>query len=172
VAGASVIVLTWLIAADGGKIPTMVAPGTDSHWVAPLRSILAGLGIFFLGTLSDLWLHQHAERLLMAITANALIGVGVGLLVLLYERRQRQNIIRKLEVIRIMNHHVRNSLQVIYFAASSPQREELANEVQGAMQRIEWALREVLPGQREDISDLITYPQSDKSPDRKPKTVA
>jgi hypothetical protein len=52
---------------------------------------------------------------------DVLIGIGVGLLVLLYERRQRQNIIRKLEVIRLMNHHVRNSLQVISFAASVPQ---------------------------------------------------
>jgi hypothetical protein len=150
----------------------MATSGTGSRWVAPLRSILAGFGIFSLGSLSDLWLHQHAERLLIAIMADALIGVGVGLLVFLYERQQKQNIIRKLEVIRMMNHHVRNSLQVISVAASSPQREELANEVQGAMERIEWALREVLPGQREDISDLITYPHSDESRDRKRKTMA
>jgi hypothetical protein len=148
----------------------MVAHRTSARWIAPLRGVLAGFGIFFLGSLSDLWLHQHAGRLLIEIMADALIGVGVGLLVLLYERRQRQNIIRKLEVIRMMNHHVRNSLQVISFAASSPQQEELAKAVQGAMERIEWALREVLPGQREDLSGLIAYPQPDESPDRKPKS--
>ena len=147
----------------------MVTHGTGSRWGAPLRSILAGFGIFFLGSLSDLWLHQHAGRLLIEIMADALIGVGVGLLVLLYERRKRQSIIRKLEVIRIMNHHVRNSLQVISFAA---QQEELAKEVQAAMKRIEWALREVLPGQREDISELLAYPQPDELPDRKPKSMA
>jgi hypothetical protein len=147
----------------------MVPHGTGSGWVAPLRSILAGFGIFFLGSLSDLWLHQHAGRLWVEIMADALIGVGVGLLVLLYERRQRRDIIRKLEVIRIMNHHVRNSLQVISFAA---QQEELAKEVQAAMKRIEWALREVLPGQREDMIELIAYPQTDESPDRKPKSAA
>jgi signal transduction histidine kinase len=134
----------------------MVVHVTGSRWVAPLRSILAGFGIFFLGSLFDLWLHQHAERLLVAIVSNALIGVGVGLLVLLYERRQRQNMIRKLEVIRMMNHHVRNSLQVISFAASVPQQEELGNNLRDAVERIEWALREVLPGQREDISDLAS----------------
>ena len=115
----------------------MVAPATGSRWAAPLRSVLAGFGIFFLGSLSDLWLHQHAERLLIAIMADALLGVGVGLLVLLYERRQRQNIIRKLEVIRLMNHHVRNSLQVISFAASVPQQEELGNNIRDAVERIE-----------------------------------
>lgn len=121
-----------------------------------------GFGIFSLGSLSDLWMHQHAERLFIAIIADALIGVGVGFLVLLYERRQRQNIIRKLEVIRLMNHHVRNSLQVISFVASSPNQEP-AQDLRAAMERIEWALREVLPGQREDISDLPLYPRLNES---------
>ena len=150
----------------------MVAHGTVSRWVAPLRSILAGCGIFFLGSLSDLWLHQHEERLLIAITADALIGVGVGLLVLLYERRQRRDIIRKLEVIRMMNHHVRNSLQVISFATSVPQQEELENNVRDAMERIDWALREVLPGQREDISDLAFRSHSNESAAHKTRVVA
>lgn len=140
----------------------MVALGTGSRWVAPLRSLLVGFGIFSLGSLSDLWMHQHAERLFIAIIADALIGVGVGFLVLLYERRQRQNIIRKLEVIRLMNHHVRNSLQVISFVASSPNQEP-AQDLRAAMERIEWALREVLPGQREDISDLPLYPRLNES---------
>jgi hypothetical protein len=155
------------IAVEGGKIPTMVAHGTVSRWVAPLRSIFAGFGIFFLGSLSDLWLHQHEGRLLIALTADALLGVGVGLLVLLYERRQRQNIIRKLEVIRLMNHHVRNSLQVISFAASIPQQEELGKNLRDAVERIEWALREVLPGQREDISDLPFHPYLKESSSNK-----
>jgi hypothetical protein len=107
----------------------------------------------------------------VAMVDDALIGIGVGLLVLLYERRQRQNVIRKLEVIRLMNHHVRNSLQVISFAASAPQREELATKARDAMERIEWALREVLPGQREDISDLPFHPHSNESA-HKPKIVA
>ena len=131
----------------------MVLPGAGSRWAAPLWSVLAGLGIFFLGSFTDLWMHQHAARRLIEIMAEAFIGVLVGLLVLLYERRQRQNIIRKLKVIRLMNDHVRNSLQVISFATASPNREELTREIQAAVDRIEWALREVLPGQREDISD-------------------
>jgi hypothetical protein len=145
---------------DVTTVLAMVLPGTGSRWAAPLWSVFAALGIFFLGSFTDLWMHQHAERPLIEIMAEAFIGVVVGLLVLLYERRQRQNIIRKLEVIRLMNHHVRDSLQVISFAASSPNREELAKEIQAAVDRIEWALREVLPGQREDISDLRLHPDS------------
>jgi light-regulated signal transduction histidine kinase (bacteriophytochrome) len=103
---------------------------------------------------------------------DAVVGIGVGLLALLYERRQRQNMIRKLEVIRQMNHHVRNSLQVISFANSLPQQEELGSKVRDAVERIEWALREVLPGQREDISDLSFQSHSNEPSAQKSKIVA
>jgi hypothetical protein len=155
-------VLTWLTAAGGGTMPTMLAPSTGWDWVTALRSIFAGFGIFFLGSLSDVWLQQHASNLSIAMMDDALVGVGAGLLVFLYERRQRHNLIRKLEVIRMMNHHVRNSLQVISLA-SSAHLEKHANKVQDAVERIEWALREVLPGQREDINDLLFHSQSDET---------
>ena len=141
----------------------MAVPSVASRWVASLRSALAGFGIFFLGSLFDLWMHQYTRRLPIEIVANALIGVGVGLLVLLYEQRQRRNIIRRLEVIRLMNHHVRNSLQVISFAASVPQQEEFTDKLRSAVERIEWALREVLPAEREDVSELPLHSHSDAS---------
>ena len=125
----------------------------NSRWVAALRSMLIGLAVFVLGSLSDVWLQHHGGTLSVAILDDAVVGVGAGLLVLLYERRQKQNIIRKLEVIRMMNHHVRNSLQVIAFAASAPEQDH-TKEVRDAVERIEWALREVLPGQRGDIHNL------------------
>jgi hypothetical protein len=49
---------------------------------------------------------------------------------------------------------------VISFAASDPKRDELATELRNAVERIEWALREVLPGQREDIENLVFVSQS------------
>jgi hypothetical protein len=62
-----------------------------------------------------------------------------------------------------MNHHVRNSLQVISLAVSVPQRKELASKIQNVVERIEWALREVLPGQREDIDDFVFNRETDES---------
>jgi len=134
-----------------------------------MRSLLTAFGFFFLGSLSDVWLQRHTQSLAVAIVDDVLVGIGVGLVVLLYERRKRRDTIRKLEVIRMMNHHVRNSLQVIAFA--TPQQEELANKVRDAVERIEWALREVLPGQREDITELSFLPYSKES-EQKSKTVA
>jgi hypothetical protein len=150
----------------------MVLRTIISRWTTPLRSIVAALAVFILGGLSDVWLRQHGAGLLVAILDDALIGIGAGLLVFFYERRLNRNIIRKLEVIRLMNHHVRNSLQVISLAASVPQREELAGKIQNAVERIEWALREVLPGQREDIDDLLFDSHTNESRAEKPKIVS
>ena len=102
---------------------------------------------------------------------DALVGAGAGLLVYFYERRQRRAIIRKLEVIRQMNHHVRNSLQVITSAASISERQELAKAVQAAVARIEWALREVLPGQRKDIGELSFHSIVDEPPDDRSRKI-
>ena len=143
-----------------GRISSMDISNTNSRWVPGLRSILVGFGFFFLGSLSDAWLQRHTRSFSIATIDDALIGVVAGLLVFLYERRQRQNLIKKLEVIRLMNHHVRNSLQVVSFAAAVPQQEASTAQLQEAVERIEWALREVLPGQRDDISDLLVPPRS------------
>jgi hypothetical protein len=126
-----------------------------SRWIAALRSILIGFAFFVLGSVSEVWLQHHTHSRTTAMVSDALLGVAVGLVVLFYERRQQRNIIRKLEVIRLMNHHVRNSLQVISFAASVPQQEALEADIRNAMDRIEWALREVLPGQRQDVENLM-----------------
>ena len=144
----------------------------NSGWAPALWSILVGFGFFFLGSLLEAWLQRHTSSFTIATIDDALLGVAAGLLVLLYERRQRQNLIKKLEVIRLMNHHVRNSLQVISFAASAQQREESTEELQGAVDRIEWALREVLPGQRNDIDDLLVPPRSEEPPAQQRKNIA
>ena len=164
--------MVWPVALADGRILSMAIFGKNSRFVPHLRSILIGFGFFFLGSVCDVWLKRHTSSPMIATVDDALLGIGAGILVLLYERRQRQNIIKKLEVVRLMNHHVRNSLQVISFAASAPQREEVTQQVQEAVERIEWALREVLPGQRDDIRDLLVPPQSKEPAAQQPKNVA
>lgn len=139
--------------------------------VTTLRSILVGIGVFLIGSVSDAWLLSQRSWSL-ALLDDAVIAIVAGGLVFLYERRQTRNIIRKLNVIRLMNHHVRNSLQVISFAASDPKREELATELRVAMERIEWALREVLPGQREDADKLLFQHPSTRRVGEKSKPLA
>ncbi len=112
-----------------------------------VKAFVIGFGVFLFGTLLEAWLISHNVHGLSAVADNLAIAVVVGIGVSLYERRREREIERQLETIRLMNHHVRNALQALY--ASFPNVD--ANEQGSAIivesvRRIEWALREVLPG--------------------------
>ena len=85
------------------------------------------------------------------ILDDVLLGFLVGLLVFLLELHHQKEMVReqrKMVVVREMNHHIRNALQTIVFATSSASSREIIEEVKKATDRIEWTLREVLPGER------------------------
>jgi PAS domain S-box-containing protein len=66
-------------------------------WTTPVRSTLIGFGFFVLGSLSDFWVQAHVTDLAIALLDDALVGIGAGLLVYLYERRQVRNIAERKE---------------------------------------------------------------------------
>jgi hypothetical protein len=73
-------------------------------------------------------------------------ALAIAVLVVVYENRRRKRIQERLDIIAQMNHHVRNALQLISLSPHAQQREENIALIQQAVERIEWALREVLPG--------------------------
>jgi len=119
---------------------------TRYHWRPAVASIGIGTGFFFLGALFDIVLERHGIGAPAILLGDLLGGVVAGLLVLWYERRRHRELVRRLDIIRLMNHHVRNSLQVIAYASSSEDRAQHVEKVRDAIERIDWALREVLPG--------------------------
>jgi two-component sensor histidine kinase len=52
---------------------------------------------------------------------------------------------QRLEVIAEMNHHVRNALQVISLSTYSSADQKQLAAIKESVNRIQWALREVLP---------------------------
>jgi hypothetical protein len=78
-----------------------------------------------------------------AITA-ILIGAMVMQIALLNRQRQLQAQAR-VHRIAEMNHHVRNALQVITYWSLAEKEKRQVELVQDAVNRIQWALREVLP---------------------------
>jgi len=83
---------------------------------------------------------------------NIAAALLLGLVVLFYERRRERELIRKLRVIELMNHHVRNALQPIMYVPYSQDQQQQLNAIQDAVHRIDWALREILPGEREEAT--------------------
>jgi hypothetical protein len=83
------------------------------------------------------------------ITSNALTGIVTGLFFYSLsnnERQRRQLVSERLRTIAEMNHHIRNALQVITYAAAVNTQTDSVNMIRSSVERIEWALREVLPG--------------------------
>ena len=89
-------------------------------------------------------LGPYRERI-MAEGASAII---LGLLVWkllhnVYGARQRT--LARLQVIAELNHHVRNALEVISLSAYITRDEEAIRRIMEGVNRIDWALREILP---------------------------
>lgn len=82
----------------------------------------------------------------LILFSSFLVGLVAGALVhflSVRERQRRAYVDCRLRVIAEMNHHIRNALQVITFYSRKGEKQEVG--VVEAVERIQWALREVLP---------------------------
>jgi hypothetical protein len=105
-----------------------------------------GCGIFLLGVALRALLDNLGVSGVPAAVDDLLIGALAGVLVFAYERHQHRLILEKMRVISEMNHHVRNALQPILYSPYLKEQAEQVRTIQEWTRRIEWALREVLPG--------------------------
>jgi len=141
-------------------------PHNSHHaWSVTLKSVALGLGVFLLGSMSAAWLTRHNIHGFLAFVDNFVAAIAAGLIVLLYERWRQREVDKKLRTIRLMNHHVRNALQIICSAPCAVDGTEQTMMCQDAARRIEWALREVLPGEIE-LTDAL--PQNPGTPKQNP----
>lgn len=114
-------------------------------------SFVLGLAIFLLGVFLENGLDKLGISGTRAILDDLLIGILAGCLVFAYELHQHKTILRQMRVIAEMNHHVRNALQAILYSPYVNQQAEQIKIIQESTQRIQWALREVLPGEADEI---------------------
>ena len=113
-------------------------------------SLLFALFVFCISLALDYLLLVHRDSPVATVeVSDALAGLLAGVLfykILDAGRRRRKLILQRLESIDQMNHHIRNALQVISFSVHANQEhaKEVAN-IDRAVNRIQWALREILP---------------------------
>jgi hypothetical protein len=111
-------------------------------------SFFMGFGLFVLGALLQVFLDRVGVRGVRAYTDNLIVGLVAGFLVFAYEQRKHRVMMDKIRVIAAMNHHVRNALQAITFSPYAEQSKQI-QLVDESAKRIQWALREILPGEVE-----------------------
>jgi hypothetical protein len=113
-----------------------------------LLSVLLAFSSFGLGATIDA-IARHTGDTGWSLWADDFVGALVlGLVIFLYERRRESELVEKLKVIELMNHHVRNALQPIMYLPYSQDQQLQLNTIRDAVHRIDWALREILPGER------------------------
>ena len=117
-----------------------------------LISLAVAIIVSILGVILDkLLLQEGFPRLDTLMVSNGLTGLFAGWLfyqVVKEEKANRELVRARMNTIAEMNHHIRNALQVIKYLGG-PQNSGLdAMQLQlinDSADRIEWALREVLP---------------------------
>ena len=108
-----------------------------------LRSVTAGALVFALLVLVDQVSAHLGLTGVQRLGDNLLGGIIVGVISFVDEQRRQRSLAGQLNVIALMNHHVRNALQTIKYAHGTEKEVEFIND---SVVRIEWALREILPG--------------------------
>jgi two-component sensor histidine kinase len=124
-------------------------PSSTRHlW---LMAAVAGIAFAALSMGLDLWLlkTERWPAVSASLISHGIFAVIVAVLVyqvLAYGRERRERIVQRLATIDEMNHHIRNALQVISFSArAAPGKEWQLEEINQAVNRIQWALREIVP---------------------------
>jgi len=111
-----------------------------------VQAVLFGLLVMVLLIASDQLSMHFGVRESQRVVDDAFGGMIAGLTLYLNARRRLQFIAERLKTVALMNHHVRNALQVIRDAHYIQNSENVAALIEDAVTRIDWALREVLPG--------------------------
>ncbi len=98
--------------------------------------------------LDRLLLDTGVSRWHTILFSNAITG-AVAALFLAYRqqqhRREMELMEQRVQIVADMNHHIRNALQVIVYFAQNAKDRESADRLRDSIDRIQWALREVLP---------------------------
>lgn len=121
------------------------APNSRDLLIALLVALVVGaIGFGFDMVLG----REGVSRTDLLLLSNVLTGVVAAFLYHQLNRTDRERrlaVQQQLRTIAEMNHHIRNALQVITYA-SLQDRADSVELIRSSVERIEWSLREVLPG--------------------------
>lgn len=134
-----------------------------------LKCVIVLFLITMAGYLADRLLrHEGVPRRDLLLLSDFLIGALAAILVFavgLHSEQRAKLVSARLKVIAEMNHHTRNALQVIaYHSTLGKDKKEIA-VIRQAVDRITWALQEVLP-QIPDFKDAPLQLEESSQPGR------
>ena len=136
-----------------------------------VKSLITLACVTIAGLIADQFLRREGiSRRDLLFLSDVLVGLVAALLVFVlsvYHKHKTRIVEDRLRVIAEMNHHIRNALQVIAYHAWSAKSEQEIAAMNEAVNRITWALQEVLPqfpGRDQEYSAPKSNPSGSPSP--------
>jgi len=119
-----------------------------SSWFLDARILLVALVVGLLigvcGVGLDRLVH-HASRIYASDLYTCIIASIFSYLLMIYEKRRRMILARRMAIAAEVNHHIRNALSAIIYSTAVRRDQSLQATLKDATDRIDWVLTTVLP---------------------------
>ena len=113
-------------------------------------AILVGFLIGACGVAVDQIVHG-VHKLYASDAYTCLVAGGLSYALLVYEKRRRLILDRRMQIAAEVNHHIRNALTAVVFSASVQNDPTLHAVLEDATARIDWVLTTVLSDGKDDL---------------------
>ena len=104
------------------------------------------------------YLFHSASRLFASDVYTFIIACVLSYALMMYEKRRRTMLERRMMIAAEVNHHIRNALTAVVFTASVQNDPALETVIQDATARINWVLTTVLPDGSKDLEWPVQAP--------------
>jgi hypothetical protein len=118
-----------------------------------ISALLVGLLVGVCGFGLDHLVH-HVSRIYASDLYTCVVASVLSYLLMIYEKRRRMILARRMAIAAEVNHHIRNALTAIVYSASVRRDQTLQATLRDATDRIDWVLTTVLP----DGEKRLTWP--------------
>jgi signal transduction histidine kinase len=116
----------------------------DSYWIMLLIALCIGLSSILFSLTVDRFLHGVFRQIFASDWLEALLVAAITAAALLRIQRNQRELVRRMQIVEDVNHHVRNALTSIVLSASLNEDPELNARIRDACARIDWVLSDVL----------------------------
>ncbi|HTZ57916.1 MAG TPA: hypothetical protein VMB49_07470 [Acidobacteriaceae bacterium] len=120
-------------------------------------AVVVGFLIAGCGFGVDHFVHR-ASRLYASDLYTFIVACILSYALMMYEKRRRAMLVRRMKVAAEVNHHIRNALTAVVFKASVQNDPALQAIIEDATARINWVLTTVLPDGSKDLAWPVQVP--------------
>jgi hypothetical protein len=123
-----------------------------------ISAVILGVLIGVCGVGLDRLVH-HANSIFISDVYTCVVASVFSYLLMIYEKRRRMILARRMAIAAEVNHHIRNALTAIVYTSSVQRDQPLQSVLKDATDRIDWVLNTVLPDGEESLKWPVQAPQ-------------